>query len=141
MIGAVIDRLSSATDCLASIQPAEDLEALSRGVAPHNGATYVLPFQDRPEPNVYGAGGFSQRIEVQILVAFVLRHAGDAKGGKRIGSFDRFKDAIEGALAGWSPSEHSDPFELAAGRAASMANGVTIYVQTWRTSRYLTAKE
>lgn len=138
MIEEVINRLMALVpDTLSSVEPAEELEALAKGVAPRNGATFVLPFQDRPEPNSLATGGVEQRIEVLLLVAFVIRRQGDAKGGKRAGSFDTFKDAIEGRLFGWTPSEDNDPFELAAARSAPFGNGVTAYVQTWRTSRYL----
>lgn len=140
MIGAIVERLEAMAPALTSIGVAEDLEALSRGTAPKNGAAFVLPFQDRPSENAYMSGGFSQRIEVLLLVAFVIRRSDDAKGAQRAGSFDLFKGEIESALAGWSPDpDNHDLFELAAGRSASLGNGVTVYVQTWRTSRYLRA--
>nr|WP_292835651.1 hypothetical protein [Mesorhizobium sp.] len=138
MIAEVMARLEAKAPSLTSIGAAEDLEAISRGTAPANGAAFVLPFQDRPSPNEYMTGGFSQRVEVLLLVAFVLRRADDARGAQRAGSFDLFKGEIEAALAGWAPDpEKNDEFELAAGRSASMGNGVTVYVQTWRTSRYI----
>jgi len=140
VIGAVVDRLEAAAPALTSIGVAEDLEALGRGTAPKNGAAFVLPFQDRPAETDYMTGGFSQRIEVLLLVAFIIRRSDDARGAQRAGSFDLFKGEIEAALAGWSPnSEEYDLFELAAGRSASLGNGVTVYVQTWRTGRYLRA--
>ncbi len=140
MIGDVVDRLETMAPSLTSIGVAEDLEAISRGVAPKNGAAFVLPFQERPEETAYMSGGFSQRIAVLFLVVFVLRRADDTRGAQRAGSFDLFKGEIETALAGWSPDpDNNDLFELAAGRSASLGNGVTVYVQTWRTSRYLRA--
>lgn len=140
MIAAIVERLSErAMPPLTSVGVAEDLEALAAGTAPRNGACFVLPFQDRPEPNTLMSGAIRQRIEVLFLVAFVVRRHGDAKGAARAGSFDDLKAATEAALFGWEPGEGSDPCELAAGRSSAMGNGVTIYVQTWRTTRWLRA--
>ncbi len=138
MIAEIVSRLEAQAPSLGKIGVAEDLEAISRGTAPRNGATFVLPYQERAEPNEYATGATSQHVEVLFLVAFVLRRSDDSKGAQRAGSFDQFKGEIEGALAGWTPdSADLDPFEFAAGRSASMGNGVTVYVQTWRTSRYI----
>lgn len=138
MIAEIVARLEDKAPSLTSVGVAEDLEAMGKGTAPKNGAAFVLPFQDRPDGNSLFTGAFSQRVEVLFLVAFIIRRADDAKGSARAGSFDLFKDEIEAALAGWSPDDQkNDPFELAAGRSASMGNGVTVYVQTWRTSRYI----
>ena len=138
MIATIQERLLQEATILTSVGVAEDLELIPKGTAPQNGAAFVLPFQDRPEPNAYVTGALSQRVEVLFLVAFVIRRAGDALGASRAGSFDTFKAAIETALAGWTPDDDVfDPFELAAGRSAVLGNGATIYVQTWRTARYL----
>lgn len=137
MIAAIIDRLIAEAPSLTSVKPAEDLEALGKGTAARNGDTFVVPFEDRPSANTLMAGGFRQRVVFLFLVAFVIRRQDDAKGARRVGSFDMFKDAIERALAGWQPSELSAPCELAAGRSAALGNGVTVYVQTWRTDRYI----
>lgn len=137
MIEAIVQRLQTTAQQLSSVGVAEDLEAIAKGVAPKNGATFVLPFSDRPEPNAYGTGAFSQRVEVQFLVAFVVRRQDDVSGAKRVGNFTTLRNDIEGAIAGWAPGEENDLCELAAGRSASLGNGVTVYVQTWRTSRYI----
>lgn len=137
MIEAIVQRLQAEAPQLSSVGVAEDLEAIAKGVAPKNGATFVLPFSDRAEPNAYGMGAFSQRVEVQFLVAFVVRQQDDVSGAKRVGNFDALRLAIEGAIAGWAPEAENDLCELAAGRSASLGNGVTVYVQTWRTTRYI----
>lgn len=138
MIAEIVSRLKTKAPSLSSVGVAEDLEAVARGVAPKNGAAFVLPFQERGGENDYSTGIFSQRVEVLFLVAFVIRRQDDAKGAQRVGSFDLFRGEIEAALAGWTPDEEeNDLFELAAARAAPMGNGVTAYVQTWRTSRYI----
>ncbi len=137
MINAIIDRLKAQAPSLTAVSGAEDLEAISRGTAARNGATFVVPFGDDASANTMLSGGFSQRIECRVLIAFVIRRHDDAKGAKRASGFDQFKSEIETAMAGWSISEDNDPFELVSARAASLGNGATIYVQTWQTSRYL----
>lgn len=137
MINEIIDRLKLMAPSLVSVSSAEDLEAVSKGTAARNGAAFVVPFADDAEMNGFSSGGFSQRIEVRVLIAFIIRRHDDAKGAKRATDFDAFKAEIEAAMAGWVIDPDGDPFELVSGRASSLGNGVTIYVQTWKTSRYL----
>ena len=139
MIQAVIDRLTATTTVFSAILPAEELDALSRGVAPKSGTVFVLPYRERAEPNEHATGVFRQPVAVQILVAFVVRRHDDAKGGKRAASFDSFKSEIEQSLAGWAIAPEDEPFELVSGQIGSLGNGATIYVQTWQTSRTLEA--
>lgn len=137
MINAVIARLKSEAPELSAVLAAEDLDALGKGTAPRDSTAYVIPYRERAEPNELGAGGFEQHVLVQILVAFVVRRHDDAKGGKRVADFDGMKHAIEQAIAGWSVDPRGQLFELVAAQAAPLGNGVTVYVQTWQTSRFL----
>ena len=139
MIQVTIDRLRAhACPPLRTIEGAEELAALAVGVAPNHGAAFVAPFEERAEPNELATGAFRQRVSVTLLVAVVLRRQDDARGAKRIGSIDVLQPAIESALAGWTPDQDDhDPYELVTSRAAPAANGVTWFVTTWRTSRWL----
>lgn len=137
MIEEIIAWLSTSCPSVPSVASAEELDALDRGTAPVNGATFVIPFGEAAEENALMSGGFRQRVETQVLVAFLIRRHGDAKGGKRAAGFDTLKREIEQALAGWTAPSAIEPFELVSGRGAPRGNGVTIYVQTWRTHRYL----
>lgn len=137
MINQIIARLKLRAPSLVSVSGAEELEAISKGTAARNGTAFVVPFADDAEANGIASGGFSQRVEVRVLVAFVIRRHDDAKGSKRATDFDVFKGEIEAAMAGWVVDEDGDPFELVSGRASALGNGATIYVQTWKTSRYL----
>ncbi|MBS7541494.1 phage tail terminator protein [Ancylobacter lacus] len=142
MIGATIDRLRSvASPPFTSVDGAERLEALGESTAPDHGAAFVVPFDERGEPNTLATGGTSQRVEVYLLVAVVLRAYGDDRGAERVASIDDFRSAIEMALAGWTPDPDSKPYEFVAGRAAPQGNGVTWYVQTWATDRYIRTEE
>jgi hypothetical protein len=136
VIEEIIARLQAACPSLHSVGQAEELDALDRGTAPPNGSTFVIPFGEVAEANAL-MNGFRQQVETQVLVAFLIRRHGDAKGGKRAAGFDALKGEIEQALAGWTAPSAIEPFELVSGRGAPRGNGVTIYVQTWRTSRYL----
>jgi len=137
VIEAIMDRLVAAAPSLTSVKPVEDLESIGKGTAPRNGDTFVAPFRDVPKENTLMSGGFCQHVDFLFLVAFVVRRHDDAKGGKRAGSYDTFKGEIEDALFGWPPGEDNAPCELAGGQSSSLGNGATIYVQTWKTDRYL----
>lgn len=137
MISAVIARLKAAAPDLTDVLSAEDLDAIVKGVAPRSGTVFVIPYREQAEPNELGMGGFEQLVHAQILVALVIRRHDDSKGTKRALDFDTAKLAIEQALAGWSIDPRGDLFELVSAQAAPLGNGVTVYVQTWQTSRYL----
>ena len=137
MIEDIIDRLQASCPSLSSVGSAEELDAIDKGTAPKSGATFVIPFTDQAADNTLMSGGTMQHIETRVLVAFVVRRHDDAKGGKRAAGYDSIKTEIENALAGWLPADAVDPFEFVSGRGAPRGNGVTIYVQTWKTGRYL----
>ncbi|MBY2950506.1 hypothetical protein [Rhizobium leguminosarum] len=137
VIDEVADRLKTHATALSDIRTAEDMEALSKGTAPKSGTAFVLPYRERAEPNELGMGSFRQLVAVQLLVAIVIRKHDDAQGGKRISGFDALKDSVETALAGWAIGPEDELFELVSAQAAALGNGVTVYVQTWQTSRYL----
>ncbi|OCJ65022.1 hypothetical protein A6U97_12030 [Agrobacterium tumefaciens] len=141
MLQSVITRLESKATLLAAVLPLENLAALDKGVAPRSGAAFVLPYREKAEPNDLGMGGFFQVVHVQFLVALIVRQHDDASGGKKIITLDSGKAEIEAALAGWQPSEQNNPCELVAGQATPLGNGVTAYVMTWQSSRYLEAVE
>lgn len=137
MITAIVNRLKDHAAALTSVEAAEELDALGKGVAPPNGASFVLPFGETALPNSRMTGPVLQEVDTDILIAFVVRRHGNAKGGGRVTDFDLFKPSIEAAILGWSISPEWAPFQLVAGKAGPLGNGATIYVQTWRTRRYL----
>lgn len=141
MIGATIIRLRDvAMPPLLSVDGAEELEALAAGTAPRHGAAFVMPYDERGQPNDISTGSFRQLVDVQLVVAVVLRQHDDAKGAKRVSAIDAFRNAIEAGLAGWTPDDAANlPFEFVAARSAPQSNGVTWYVQTWRTNRWIEA--
>ncbi|KMK68580.1 hypothetical protein [Puniceibacterium sp. IMCC21224] len=138
MIAEIVQRLQDEATAMTAVQVAEDIEALAKSTAADHGAAFVVPWRERATPNPLSTGGFRQKVKVQVVVAFVIRQHNDARGSERALMFDGFKSSIEGALAGWSPFESSDPFELVGGEGSALGNSVTIYAQTWETSRFLT---
>lgn len=137
MLQDIIDRLKDKAPSLHAVLPAEELDAITKGISPRGGTAFVLPYREKAQPNEIGMGAFRQSVQVQFLVAFVVRRHDDGSGGKKALTFDLLKSEIEAALAGWAPSPENDRFELVAAQASPLGNGVSVYVQTWETSRFL----
>ncbi len=138
MIETIVQRLQANAPSLHSVEIAEDIEAIAEGTKSPHGSCFVVPYREKAQPNRLTTGGHRQLIGVQIVVAFLIRNHNDAKGAARAKAFDTFKSEIEQALAGWSPTTGGDPFSLVGGESTSMGNGVSIYAQTWETTRFLT---
>lgn len=137
MIGLFVDRLQQKAGALTAVTVAEDLDALASGTAPEHGSAFVVPGPEKGLANKLSTGGFRQTVRTQVQVAFVVRHHGDVQGAQRAAAFDTFKNSIERALAGWAPLPESELCSLVVGEGASLGNGVSIYVQTWETTRFL----
>ncbi|MBW8283323.1 MAG: hypothetical protein K0M55_06955 [Rhizobium sp.] len=138
MLSVIVDRLEANPGTLTEIQVAEDLDAVVDGTAPDSGTAFVVPFREIAKPNTRMTGAHLQRVDVQFLVAFVVRYHDDAAGAERAAMFDGLKTSAEAALAGWQPSPEGDPCSLVGSETNPLGNGVTLYVQTWQTSRYIT---
>lgn len=70
----------------------------------------------------------------------VLRRHGDPQGAERAIAFDAHRKKLEALLAGWEPSEDHDCCDLVGAEVTGLGNGVSIYAQTWQTSRILTGE-
>ncbi|KRB58459.1 hypothetical protein ASE04_27485 [Rhizobium sp. Root708] len=140
MINTIVERLKAATD-LPDVVMAEDLDVITKSTARPSGTTFVIPFREKAKPNTLMSGGFRQHVTEQFLVAIILRHHGDALGAMRAKEFSGFKHAIEQALAGWEPTDMSEPCELVGGEGTPVGNNATVYVQTWETTRFLTVED
>ena len=137
MLELVRARLADHGAPITTVVIAEDIDEMANeaGRVP-NGAVVITPLRERGLANALVSGGFRQRVEVQLLVGFVIRQHG-LLGAARALSFDAGKNAIETALAGWEPPG-LEPFELVGGESSPLGAGVSIYVQTWQTARFLT---
>lgn len=136
MLSAIVDRLKLKVPSAPSVEMAEDLDAVVQSVQRDTGTIFVIPFRERAKPNAL-ATGFRQLVSEQILVAVLLRHHGDELGAAKAEQFSDSKHEIEQALAGWEPNDSADPLELVGGEGTPIGNGVTVYIQTWETSRLL----
>lgn len=138
MIALVVDRLKERCPGIVKVLLAEDLDMLEKGTAVPHGTAFVIPFRERASENALSSGGHRQLVTMQFLTAFVVRRHDDDRGAERALAFDGLKAEIEAALAGWAPSPEGEPCELVGGEGTPLGNGVSVYVQTWETSRILT---
>ncbi|GLS86679.1 hypothetical protein GCM10010873_16530 [Cypionkella aquatica] len=121
-----------------SVGISEDIEAIAgRATAADDGALFVVPYRERAMAARYATGGHRQKVDAQFLVAMVFRQHDDPRGTERALRFDALKNDVEQTLAGWSPAEGGDPCSLTSGEGSGLPNGVSLYIQTWQTSRYL----
>lgn len=139
MLALIEERLATSAVGIAGVVVAEDVDAMAeRAGTVESGSVILMPFREAAEPNVLATGGHRQRVRVQFLTGIVIRHYDDAMGAERAKSFDALKAAVEVALTGWEPDPYAEPCSLVAGESSPVATGVSIYVQTWETARYLT---
>lgn len=141
MLATIHDRLKMGPSAAAfvDVEVAEDIAALAeRACLVESGSVIVMPWREHAGPQSVMSGGFRQRVETQFAVGIVIRHYDDLMGGDRAVQFDAFKTAVEAALAGWEPADAIEPCELIGGESSAVNKGVSIYVQTWATARFLT---
>ncbi len=138
MLELIQQRLAAMAPSLTEVIIAEDIDAMGEEAGRvESGTVIVTPFRERAEPSPLMTGGHRQRVEVQFLIGLVIRnHEGDF-GAARAQAFDAPKASIEAALAGWEP-DGFDPISLVGGESSPIGDGVSIYVQTWETARFLT---
>lgn len=129
-------RLTATT--LHSVEVIESVEVLAEVTAYKTGSTFVIPYRERAKPNTRATGGHLQEVQAQIVVAFLVRNVSDGTGAARAKQFDGYKTDIEAALAGWEPDFVTSAFELVGGESTALSKGVSLYAQTWETSRFLT---
>lgn len=123
----------------AGVEIAEDIDALTaRAGQVDHGTAIIMPWNEAAAPQALATGGFRQLVMMQVAVGVVIRHYDGLMGGDRAVQFDAFKSDLEAALAGWEAPASVDPFELVGGESSPVTTGVSIYVQTWATTRFLT---
>lgn len=121
------------------VEIAEDIDELTRLAGMVDDSTaIVMPFREQAAPSPVMTAGFRQRVGVQIAVGAVVRVYDQMMGAERAVRFDSLTRDLEQALAGWQPPEVAAPFELVGGESSPIDKGVSIYVQTWETARFLT---
>ena len=140
MLADVQTYLKSALDpaTFKGVEVVEEIDALAdRAGQVASGTVIVMPWRERAQPNPLIAGGVRQLVTSEIAVGLVIRHY-DQLGAARATAFDDLKGPLERALCGWTAPSAASPLELIGGEGSPVSKGVSIYVQTWSATRYLT---
>ena len=117
----------------------EDIDALANHAGQvDSGTVIVVPFRERASAQSLAAGHHRQRIAMQFMAGVVIRHYDAFLGAERAVQFDGHLARLEAALAGWELPGTISPCELVEGESSPIEKGVSIYVQTWETARFLT---
>lgn len=125
----------------AGVEIAEDIDVLADMAGQVEDATVIImPWGERASPNSRATGGVLQQVEVQFATGIVQRDFSDRSGAERATRTDTLKDDVEAALVGWEIPGFDDPCELIGGETSPIGRGVSIYVQTWVTTRFLTGE-
>nr|WP_321362600.1 hypothetical protein [uncultured Celeribacter sp.] len=143
MLAEIRDRLlAKLTDPRwAGVEIAEDLDALAYSAGQVlSGTAIVMLWREGASPQDLATGGFRQTVEVQFVASFVIREYDGLMGADRALQFDAYKTDLEQALAGWEPPSGNSECELIGGESSPIETGVSIYVETWKTTRFLTGE-
>ena len=138
MFDQIRTHLADNAPSLIAVEVVESVEALAEMTQRDTGTAFVVPYRERAKPNQLSTGGHRQEVQTQVVVAFLVRSYADASGAARAVQFDKFKTEIEAVLAGWQPSFVTTAFELVGGESSTLERGVSLYAQTWETTRFLT---
>lgn len=103
-----------------------------------SGSVIVVPFRERASAQSLATGHHRQRVVMQFMTGVVIRYYDEFLGAERAVQFDAHLRRLEVALAGWEPPGAISPCELVEGESSPIDTGVSIYVQTWETARFLT---
>ncbi len=138
MLDLIFARLDGSGQ-FAQVEICESLQEIV-GVAPalDDGSLVLVPWQEQAAPNRNATGLHRQRVVFRFVTGIVLRRHDDPRGAERAQAFGAYRKTVEDLLAGWQPSAGSDSCSLVGGETTGLGNGVSIYAQTWATSRFLT---
>ncbi len=138
MLALVFDRLLTSQQ-FPEVRLAESIQAMARpATAAADGAVFVAPFRERARAPRDITGVHRQLVEVLFCTGLLVREHDDPQGANRARQFDDRLALTETLLAGWQPLEGGFPVSLVGAEATSLGNGVSIYLQTWQVSRFLT---
>ena len=140
LLDLVKDRLIARAPALTSVEVVDNVDSISRGTALGTGAAIIAPLRDSADENAL-ITAFRQLVHVEFVVAVVIRISDDSKGSARVAAYREFKRQIEAALAGWQPTDEADPIALVGGQGGRISANVSVYAQTWETTRFLTGTE
>lgn len=138
MLELIFTRLQS-SPAVVEVRLAESVAAIAKpATAAADGAVFVAPFRERANPPRNATGGHVQVVDVQFCTAIIAREHDDPYGAERARRIEERREAIEQLLTGWQPIEGGYSVALVGAEGSSLGNGVSIYLQTWQVSRFLT---
>lgn len=141
MLASILSRLRAELprDLTPAVELVEDIDKLAdRAGILDSGAVVVVPYRGRANPNSLAAGGFRQRVSMQFMTGIIIRDYDQMLGEERALQFDGHVARLEAALAGWQPPGCVDLCQLVDEEGSPLTTGVSIYVHTWETARFLT---
>lgn len=138
MLELIYNRLADSGD-FAQVEICESLQdILGVATALDDGSLVLVPWQEQAAQNRNATGGHRQRVACRFVVGVMLRRHDDPRGAERALAFDAYRQKVETLLAGWQPAAGSDACSLVGAETSGLGDGVSIYAQTWATSRFLT---
>ena len=141
MLAGILSHLRAVlpADVTPQVDLVEDIDKLIDWVGEiDSGSVVVVPWQELATANPIASGGFRQRVAVQFLVGVLIRTYDQRMGEERALEFDSHVAPLEAALAGWEPPGAIAQCQLVSAESSPLTTGVSIYVQTWETARFLT---
>lgn len=91
-------------------------------------AAYVIPLEERAGDNEV-VGASLQQHTAALGVLLIVRHAGDAGGGRATLALGPLREAVQAALVGWTPPGCHAPLAFAGGQLDELMDGGAV---AWR---------
>ena len=127
------------TDQTPAVELVEDIDLMAdRAGILDSGSVVVMPYRGRANANSLATGGLRQRVAMQFMTGIIIRNYDQMLGEERALQFDGHVARLEAALAGWMPPGCVDLCQLVDEESSPLTTGVSIYVHTWETARFLT---
>lgn len=142
LIDAVVTRLGANVPALGGgrVEAVADLAALvEQGVMPQaEVAAFVVPLGfDDIGGGSSSAGAHIQNLNDSVGVILVVRAPGDAKARRALPTIDDLSEAVQRAIAGWTPDHTPGVFKVVRGRLVSVMAGAIMYQLDFQLTRQL----
>lgn len=99
-------------------------------------AAYVLPVGEVAEPTEMISRS-SQRHQCTFAVLLIVRHAGDAGGGKGAAALQALRTTVQTALVNWTPASDTSAVQFRSGQLAEFIDGTTIWQDDFGVDRWV----
>lgn len=134
-LGPIRERLIAQVPAFASVAGGPSLaQAMQHGQFSHS--AYVFVSKVSAEGNQL-ANQVSQRVPVEITVAYWVRDASDASGEAAMDGVEDLREAVLAALLGWTPEGQVEPLLYRGGAVVSSAFGAVLWADQYTIQTYL----